>query len=252
MYTVGRNVRLAYRGTGQIVTVWGSGTGLSMAEATKKKSLKGPMVILGVVLGIPVIGLLGWYAYTVVFELNKPQMTKFEKELAVKAKKLAKKAAALADRAIREGFAVEKVGSCHKVTDQYITPQGWILTDAKLHQLVGLPARATKQQMEERCIAFAKAVAEMEKLSHHTRHVFVCPGAYFEVAGSQKYRIVPDPNGRGIVQNITNNRDRLQAIKPGKSVLINQWQVYNIGDGCIIVGLSKAGTFRFSGRASNQ
>ena len=57
------------------------------------------------VLGIPIVGLLLWYAYTVVFELNKPKMTKLEAELA-------RKARALAEKAIKEGFKPKDVDRC--------------------------------------------------------------------------------------------------------------------------------------------
>lgn len=222
----------------------------------KKKKKKAParkggflqskeMKRLYIVLAVPVVALLGWYAYTVAFELNKPQMSKLEAELANKAK-------ALAQRAIKEGFRPSDVDRCKRMIDEYTTPKGWTYTDADIYQLVGLPKTATEQQMQNRCIYYAKAVSAMEKMSHHTRHVFVCGQSIFDISGNGEYYLKADPQGRGYITRVSAKGEQLVTIRPGTSNVLKQWQIYNVGDGCIIIGLSKTGAFKMSGQVSRR
>ena len=92
------------------------------------------------VFGIPVFLFLSWYAYTVVFELNKPEMEKFETAMTGTLK-------GLASRAIKEGFQVESVNVCQNMIDNYTTPKGWNYTDEALHTLVGLSASASTEDL---------------------------------------------------------------------------------------------------------
>ncbi len=207
-----------------------------------------PAKILYTLFGLPAVVLLGWYFYTVAFEFQKEEMTQMERKVAKKAKSIAKGASELAKRAVKEGFETEEVDNCRNVVKQYETPQGWVMTDARLNELVGLPATASKAQMNERCVYFAKVVAAMQRISHHSRHVFVCGKSFFEIAGGKNYYIRSDPQGRGAIQNLSNNKDQLIPIQPGRTTVFNHWQLFNVGDGCIVVGLSKAGTFRMSGK----
>lgn len=195
--------------------------------------------------GIPVVAILVWYFYTVAFEFNKPAMSKMEKQMADKVVKLT-------ERAIKEGFKPEDVDKCQHMIKEYTTPKGWNYSNAELYQLVGLSRRATQEQMNERCIFYAKAVAEMEKLSHHTRHVFVCGKSILDLGGKGKFYVKADPKGRGVIKNLDGRSEKLQKIGKGRSTVIDFWQVYNVGDGCVIVGMSKAGTFRFSGTVRHE
>ena len=102
--------------------------------------------------------------------------------------------------------------------------------------------------MNERCIYYAKAVASMEKMAHHGRHAFVCGASLLDVGNDGRYYLKPDPQGRGAIQNLDPRGDKLVEIPLGTSTVISIWQVYNVGDGCIIVGLSKASAFRMSGK----
>lgn len=192
------------------------------------------------VFGIPVILVLGWYSYTLVFEFNKPAMTRMEADLKQSIKNLA-------ERARLEGFRTDDVNRCQNIVEDYTTPRGWFYSKAAVHQLIGLPANATQDQMNERCIQYAKAVTEMLKMSHHKRHVFVCGDSYFDVGGDGKYGISADPRGRGALQNLDQPTKELVSIPKGRSAILRNWQIHNFGDGCIIVGLSKAATFRMSG-----
>ena len=195
--------------------------------------------------GIPIVGILIWYSYTVVFELNKPAMTKMESEMK-------QNIANLTERAIKEGFRAEDVDNCQNMIKEYTTPKGWNYSGAEMHQLVGLKANATKEEMDERCVYYAKAVAKMEKMSHHTRHVFVCGKSILDVGGNGRFFIKPDPKGRGLMQNFAKNRDKLIKIRKGASTVLDYWQIHNVGDGCIIVGLSKSTTFRMSGTVKRE
>ena len=209
----------------QTVGFWGSG-------AAKRAYL---------VFGIPIILFLSWYAYTVVFELNKPEMKKFESELAGTIKDLA-------TRAIKEGFRTKDVDVCENMVDAYTTPRGWHYTDEALHTLVGLPATATKEALGERCIDFAKAVAEMQKMSRHLRHVIVCKESIFEADSTVHYYIKSDPGGRGAIENMSSGKEQLIEIPRGESTVFKMWQLHNFDDNCIIVGLSRTGVFRMSGK----
>ncbi len=188
------------------------------------------------VLGIPAFALLAWYGYTVASELNKPAMTEFEDKLAQKMNKLMEKKVTL-----------KHYDACENMMEEYITPKGWNYSAAALHELVGLPKNSTEQQLEDRCIYYAKVVNGMERLSHHTRHVFVCKGSYLDVGKSGKQYIKADRKGRGAMVSVT-GKEELLPITPGESTIFKFWQVYNVGDGCIIIGLSKSGVFRMAGQ----
>ena len=135
--------------------------------------------------------------------------------------------------------------------DEYTTPLGWTYTDAELYQLVGLPKNSTEKQLQARCIYYAKAVAAMQKMSHHTRHVFVCGESIFDI-GQGQYYIKADPSGRGMVTRFSNKGETKVPIKPGRATVLKQWQIFNVGDGCIIVGLSKSGAFKMSGHVDRR
>ena len=230
--------------------------GKAMAEGKKKRKKPKPQEKGGfwnsnaairayVVLGVPVVLLLSWYAYTVVFEFNKPEMKKFESEMASTIKDIA-------TRAIKEGFQTKNVNVCQNMIDQYATPAGSSYTSETLHTLVGLPVTASKDELSERCVDFAKAVAEMEKMSHHSRHVIVCGESIFEADSSYKYYIMADPGGGGAIENVSTGKDRLIEIPRGESTVFNMWQLYNFDDQCIIVGLSRTGIFRLSGKVQYE
>ena len=223
-----------------------------MAEAKKKRKKPKPQKKGGfwaskdakrlyLVFGIPVVLLLSWYTYTVVFEFNKPEMKKFEADLTETIQDIA-------SRAMKEGFLVKNVDTCQDMIDEYTTPAGWHYTDEALHTLVGLPATASKEALAERCVVYAKAVAEMQKMSHHTRHVFVCGESRFEADSGGKFYIKADPGGRGAIENMSTGRDELIEIPRGESTVFQRWQLHNVDANCIIVGLSKTGVFRMSGK----
>lgn len=191
------------------------------------------------VFGIPLAILLLWYFYTVIFELNKPTMTRVEAN--VKAG-----IAALAERARREGFRTADVNKCEDMVAEYTTPKGWYYSKETLYQLVGLDRDATQAQMNERCVFFAKAVAEMEKMSHHLRHVFVCGDSILDVGDKGKYYLKPAPDEQGALQNFENSLPSLIKIPVGGMSVMREYQIYNAGAGCLIVGLSKKSTFRMS------
>ena len=191
------------------------------------------------------------YGYTVLSEYKSAEMEAMEKALAKKAKALAGEAAALAERALREGFKPEEVQNCLNVVSQYQTPKDWKQTDRKVNLLIGIRASSSHDAMEERCIYFAKVDAAMERVSHHERHVFVCGESTFNVSGAASLKVRPDPRGRGVIHNLGGKPGELLTIKPGLSTVLHHWQLFNAGDGCIVVGMSRtAGTLKMSGRVA--
>ena len=192
-------------------------------------------------LGVPFVLLMGWYAYTVAFVLDKETMTALEKLIKTQAVSLAK-------RALKEGFKVEDVDRCTKMTEDYTSPKGWYYSDEDIYGLVGLPRSATKKKLDERCTYFAKAVAEMEKISHHIRHVFVCGEGFLDTDGKGKNYIKAAPNGKGVIQTVTRNYRSQIDIPINTSIILQQWQIYNVPGDCVIIGLSKTSQFRMSGK----
>ncbi len=212
-------------------------------SGAKKKGLgKGFYIGVALLIVVPFVGLMGWYAYSVlgVFAEDK------QKALDAKAQRLAAQASAFAKRAAKEGFKVKDVDACQKIREQYRIPAGIIYTEFTQRQLVGLSKFASDEQVTERCIQFAKAVTEMQKMSRHLRHVYVCQSAQFNVDKAGRHFLTADPRGRGVVEN-RGKRNKLHPIGKGRSILMSGWQIYNQGDGCIIIGISKTGIFTFSG-----
>ncbi len=207
-----------------------------------------PAIIAYVVFGFPAIALLLWYFYNVAHFVDKEGMESMEANLQAK---LESQLAKLKKRAKVEGFRLADYDACKNIQDSYTTPKGYNFADADINQLVGISSEATDDQRSERCVTIAKSVYKMEKTSHHTKHVTVCAGGRFQIggAGVTNYWIKPDPKGRGALQNFNPRNKQLVRIRKGNSTILSQWQIYNMGDGCIIVGLSKSGVFEMSGKA---
>ena len=194
------------------------------------------------ILVVPAVALLGWYAYQVMGHVAKDS----QEALDARAKELASKANKLARRAAKEGFKIQDFDACAQIKEQYRIPAGIVYTEFTQRQLVGLSKFASDEQVTERCIQFAKAVAKMETMSHHARHVYVCQKAQFNADKSGRYFLTADAEGKGVVENF-GGRATLHPIQAGESILLRGWQIYNQGDGCVIVGMSKSGTFSFRG-----
>ena len=149
-------------------------------------------------------------------------------------------------RAAKEGFKVSDFDACAQIKEQYRIPAGIVYTEFTQRQLVGLSKFASDEEVTERCIQFAKAVAYMERMSHHARHVYVCQKAQFNADKSGRYFLTSDANGKGVIEHLGGSQ-KLHPIPAGQAILLRGWQIFNQGDGCIIVGMSKSGTFSFRG-----
>lgn len=217
----------------------GRGKGKKNGKKGMPKSFFWGVILIFVV---PLVGLMGWYAYQVLGHVAQDQQAALDKQ----AKALASKANKFAKRAAKEGFKVQDFDACAQIKEQYRIPAGVVYTEFTQRQLVGLSKFASDEQVTERCIQFAKAVAYMERLSHHARHVYVCRKAQFNADKSGRYFLTADPDGKGVIENL-GKISTLQPIPKGQSILLRGWQVYNQGDGCIIIGMSKSGTFTFRG-----
>ena len=207
----------------------------------KKKSAKknlgaGFYIALALFIVLPVFGLVGWYVLTVT------ESERAAKDLLAQAQSSANK---LVERAIHEGFSVADFDKCKKMESHFKTALNFDFDDKSRRKLIGLPADASDEDMQERCVIFAKSVATMEKIAHHDRHVFVCPGSTFN-ADSGAYQLIPDIEGRGVIE-IDTGVETFIAIKPHRFILREIWQVYNVGDGCLVIGMSRKGNFSYTG-----
>jgi len=202
------------------------------------------------VVGLPAAILLFWYGYTVYHTLSNRPAAAVTATVPAAGQAPRVEIPGLSERADREGFRPEEVNKCQNIVAEYSTPKGWFYSTQTVRQLVGLPPDASQEQMNERCILFAKAVAAMENVSHHIRHVFVCGNSYFDIDSKNGFFIKADAQGRGAIQN-TGRGEELMEIAAGRSSVLQTWQIYNVGDGCIIIGLSKSAIFRMSGKVEN-
>jgi len=225
-------------------------TGESTEEGKKRLPRSFKLTLFGLVV-IPLTIFLGWYLLTVVLKVSGSSQTAegMVANQVVSAKDALKNK--LMERANKEGFDVDNVFGCAQIEDQYRVPLGFVYTDFTTRQLVGLPKSATDAQVHERCIVFAKVVERMEEMSHHDRHVFVCEGAQFTTDEAGRYMLISDPKGRGVIE-VIGGKKNLINMAPHSQALVKQWQVYNIGDGCVVVGMSKAGIFNFTGGVKLQ
>jgi len=217
----------------------------------KKKLPKSFIIALICFIGLPIAGLETWYIVTATLEVSGSKLSASEmvKENISKARFAMRNK--MAEQAKLEGFQIEDVDKCTEIEDQYMLPQGVVFTDLTKRQLVGLPPTATLKEVNARCIIFAKVVMRMEKLSHHDRHVFVCQGASFSNDESGRFTIIADPKGRGVIESFGGNK-KLIKIPRGSHALVREWQIFNLGDGCVIIGLSKNGAFSMSGSVNVQ
>jgi hypothetical protein len=133
----------------------------------------------------------------------------------------------------------EYFDECRLMSDQYTTPKGWNYSKLPLSMLLGLPKYAGDEDLDERCAEFAEIVDKMEKVAHHSRHVFMCKDSIFKLPGGYYFEV--DPKGRGVYHGheaLTRDK-KFIAIRPGHTKIYAQWQFYNVGDGCNVVGYSK-------------
>lgn len=221
-----------------------AGKGKGKGKGNGKKKGLGKGFVWGVVLlfVLPATGLLGWYAYQVLGHVAQDSQAALDR----KAKEMAAKANKFARRAAKEGFKVADFDACAQIKEQYRIPAGIVYTEFTQRQLVGLSKFASDEEVTERCIQFAKAVAYMERMSHHARHVYVCQKAQFNADKSGRYFLTSDANGKGVIEHL-GGAQKLHPIPAGQAILLRGWQIFNQGDGCIIVGMSKSGTFSFRG-----
>lgn len=198
------------------------------AKRTKSESFGPAIYILGTAAAV----LLSWYAYQVFVHFTEEEPPRAERK--------AKPGSALLIMAMDEKFDAEDVIKCEMMESEYLALNGEPLEDADVRRLLNLPDDAVSQTVRRRCVDFAKAVAEMNKLSRHTLHVMVCQGSFFRVGNDDRYTIRPDPKGRGVIQTVTQTLPKNLSVTKGRSAIVDEWQVHNMGDGCVIVGDSAA------------
>ncbi len=214
--------------------------------ASKKKKKKGMSIgfimTLVVVFGLPIGGLLVWYFTTAALSVSGSKLSAGEMVVENLAKVQGSMLDEMNERAKKEAFSLKRVDACKIMASEYYLPETIQINDALDREIVGLSKRATEEALIERCILYAKIVNRMEKLSHHHRHIVMCGGAEFTSDESGRFKILADPEGRGLIESFS-GLTKLVEIPKGSHKLIRQWQVFNIGDGCIVVGISNSGTF---------
>tara|TARA_B100000579_G_C22757478_1_gene817175 strand:- start:110 stop:787 length:678 start_codon:yes stop_codon:yes gene_type:complete len=207
---------------------------------SKEKKPSRKILILAIGIIIPLLGAGGWYFSSNMFSSNPNEKALEDQteETLVDESEVLREAFEL--RSKDEGFEISQVEICKLMKDEY---QG-DLGDFTTPKIIGLTRRATDEEIQERCVVFAKVVQRMEDLAHHDRHVFMCPGAQFTLDEVGTYILSPDPKGRGAIEFI-NGKKNLIRIVPHSHTLLKQWQLYNMGDGCIVIGISSPGVFTF-------
>ncbi|MCW9033559.1 MAG: hypothetical protein OQJ97_05010, partial [Rhodospirillales bacterium] len=124
-----------------------------------------PAIMAYLILGLPIIALLLWYAYNVAYFVDEKGMRNMEAKIQAG---IESQLAKLRKRAKIEGFRIEDYEACKDIQSSYTTPKGYDFADAELNQLIGMPRKSSEKQRGERCVTIAKAVYKMAKTSHHT------------------------------------------------------------------------------------
>lgn len=211
------------------------------APEPKKKSRKKLYIVLGLLFVLGMSGIIGVIAYD---EYQKRQaaknwgmktLTEEEKKALEEEKKEKETQAFVEKKHINRTFFDE----CRLMSEQYTTPKGWNYARLPLSMLLGLPKYSGDGAIDERCAEFANILEHMESVAHHTRHVFMCKGSVFKLPGGYYFEV--DPGGRGVLHGheALPQDKKFIPIKPGKSKIYAQWQFYNVGDGCNVIGYSK-------------
>ena len=205
-------------------------------ESGRKGYGIGFYIAVTVLLILPGIAIIVWYVLPV---------TDAEKATAELLEQARVAAIAIAERAAAEGFLVDDFDECGKLGDHFKTGVGIDLSQKARRRLLGLSTKASADQELERCVVFAKVVSAMERLAHHDRHTFVCQGAEI-VSEDGAYKIRPEENGRGVIE-LDVGAKRFIPIPKYKHILIEGWQLFNMGDGCLVAGMSRVNNFSYSG-----
>lgn len=130
------------------------------------------------------------------------------------------------------------VATCNAMPDSYILDSPDAPSPIALRPSLGLPADASRSEIKERCVAFAKSVAKMRTMSEQRHHAYLCPGTRFSIG--KGFGFEPDPTGNGVLLTADDPKAEKISIplEPGAQTLYKQWQFYNLGDGCFIMGYS--------------
>lgn len=135
-------------------------------------------------------------------------------------------------------YSQEHVAACKAMPDNYILDTPEAANPIELRPSIGLAPDASSKDINERCVAFAKTVAKMRTMSEQRHHAYLCPGTRFSIG--KGFGFEPDPAGGGIL--LTADDPAAEKIRvplsPGSQTIYKQWQFYNLGDGCYVMGYS--------------
>jgi hypothetical protein len=135
-------------------------------------------------------------------------------------------------------YSQEHVAECNAMPDKYILSEPGADNPIDLNPAIGLQPGANAEEVAQRCKDFAKTVAKMETLSQHRHYAFLCPGVRFSVG--KGFGFIADPKGGAVILDSTDPAAKTVRIPlpVGEQTVYRQWQFYNIGDGCVIMGYS--------------
>lgn len=135
-------------------------------------------------------------------------------------------------------YSPEHVASCKAMPDAYILDNPEAANPIALRPSIGLTADASNKDIGERCVAFAKTVAKMRTMSEQRHHAYLCPGTRFSIG--KGFGFEPDPAGGGVLLTADDpNAEKIRVpLSPGAQTIYKQWQFYNVGDGCYVMGYS--------------
>lgn len=146
-----------------------------------------------------------------------------------------------------KNYAEKHVDECRDMTTRFSGTRG-DRDPGDIGPLIGLEVDPSGREITKSCIGFARRVAVMETVSSHRHHTYLCPGTVFDIR--EKYAFMPSPDGTGVTlagyKDVTKRSEQTSmkhyAIQPERMMIIRDWQFYNAGNGCLIVGHS--GPFR--------
>lgn len=135
-------------------------------------------------------------------------------------------------------FREKHVSECGAMPNKFIVENLGDDSPIDLNPSLGLHAGADDDAVEDRCKDFAKIVYSMENLSKHRHHAFLCPGVRFSVG--RGYGFIADPEGRGVLLagDDPQSKDQLIELPMGQQTIYQNWQFYNPGGGCVVMGYS--------------
>lgn len=135
-------------------------------------------------------------------------------------------------------YKEEKVAACKAMPNYYIRADKDAPPPIDLGPAIGLESGVGRKEIHDRCVIFAKSVSKMMSVSNQRHHAYLCPGSRVKLG--KGFGFMPDPKGDGVMiaSGDLNAKEVKVPLLPGRQAFYKDWQFYNLGDGCYIVGYS--------------